>query len=100
MAPPSNVPAHLKLGIRMPTIIVSPWAKPAFTDSTTSSWAGVLNLVELTFGLAPLSDVDYRSYPYSNVFDFTQEPIAPITMEQPRDPGLGARVHADPSRPR
>jgi phospholipase C len=81
MAPPTNVPDHLKLGIRMPMVIVSPWAKPAFTDSTTSSWAGVLNLVERTFGLAPLSDVDYQSYPYSNVFDFTQEPIAPITLE-------------------
>ena len=41
--------------IRVPMVIVSPFARPAFTDDATASLNSVLAYVEHTFGLSPLS---------------------------------------------
>jgi Tol biopolymer transport system component len=78
--PPETMTDSYYLGIRMPMVIVSPWAKPGYTDSNIASWASVLAFVEKRFGLAPLSDVDRTAYDYSKVFDFTQRPLPPITL--------------------
>jgi phospholipase C len=78
--PPASMTGAYYTGIRMPMVIVSPWAKPAYTDSNNATWASVLAFVEKNYGLAPLSDIDYKSYDYMEAFDFTQQPIAPITI--------------------
>lgn len=76
VAPPAG------LGIREPMVIVSPWAKPGFTDSTTASFASILAFVEHTYGLASLWTTDANAHDYSNAFDFGQTPLAPIALEQ------------------
>ncbi|MGA7987637.1 MAG: alkaline phosphatase family protein [Candidatus Dormiibacterota bacterium] len=67
---------------RVPMIIVSPYAKPGFTDSTNATFASVLAYTEATFGLAPLGPNDAGAYDYSNAFDYQQTPIAPVPMTQ------------------
>jgi phospholipase C len=67
-------------GIRVPMIIVSPYARPGFTDSNTATFASMHAFVERTFGLAPMSTRDYLAYDYWESFDFGQEPIAPIRL--------------------
>jgi phospholipase C len=69
-------------GIRVPMIIVSPYAKPGFTDSTNATFASMLAYTEATFGLAPLGPNDANAYDYSNAFDYQQTPIAPVPMTQ------------------
>ena len=65
VAPPAG------LGIRNPMVIVSPWARPGYTDSTVASTASLLAFTEHTFGLAPLGTADANAYDYSAAFDFT-----------------------------
>lgn len=59
-------------GIRVPLVIVSPFAKLGYTDSTPTSFAGVLSFVEQTLGLAALNSNDGDSYGYASAFCFNQ----------------------------
>ncbi len=71
-------------GIRAPMVIVSPYAKPAFTDSTSGDVVGsILAFVEHNFGLAPLTTVDQNAYDFSNAFNFAQVPLRPQTLPKP-----------------
>jgi phospholipase C len=67
-------PAGANEGIRVPVIIISPWAKPGFTDSTNANQASFLAMAEHLLGLAPLTSVDRNAYNYSNSFNFSQTP--------------------------
>ncbi len=69
------------LGLRNPMVIVSPWAKPAYTDSTTAVQPySMLAFIQHNFGLASLtSDVD-NAYDYRNSFDFGQQPLVGPAM--------------------
>lgn len=55
-------------GLRVPMIIVSPYAKPGYTDSHPTTFAGVLAYAEHTLGLAPLNSDDATAYDYSGAF--------------------------------
>jgi phospholipase C len=58
-------------GIRVPMVIVSPFAKPGFTDSTpTSSTGGILAFIEHTFGLPAIAN-EGSLYDFSNSFTFS-----------------------------
>jgi phospholipase C len=69
------------LGLRNPMVIVSPWARPDSTDSTTAIQPySMLAFIQHTFGLRSLTqDVD-DSYDYAGSFDFSQRPVAPAAM--------------------
>ncbi len=74
------------LGIRVPMLIVSPYAKPHFVDSNVSSFASMLAFTEHVFGLPPLAQDDANAYDFANAFDFTQRPLAPIRLPIHRVP--------------
>ncbi len=81
--PPPSPP----LGVRVPMIIISPWAKPHFVDSTSAASGGTLTFIEHTFGLAALGSDDTGAYDFSNAFNFAQAPhLAAPPMVQPRLP--------------
>jgi phospholipase C len=86
-----HVPPPTDLGIREPFLIVSPYAKPGFTDSNVASFASMLTFAERTFGLAPLSNIDADAYAYEDAFDFTQAPLRPIALPQHPVPELSIR---------
>jgi len=70
--PPAHTP---KLGIRVPMIIISPYAKPGYTDNSVASMSSPLAYIEHNFGLSPLSSADQGAYDYSNSFNYTQSPL-------------------------
>ena len=45
-------------GVRVPTLIISPFAKQGYVDHTVYDTMAVLKLIEDRFGLAPLNDAD------------------------------------------
>ena len=67
-------------GPRTPLAIVSPYAKPGFTDRTATTFAGILAYTERTFGLNSLGVNDAQAYPFTNAFDYRQAPLRPIPM--------------------
>ena len=74
------------LGIRVPMVIASPYARPGYTDSNTASFDSMLAFTERTFGLAPLAVADAVAYDYFDSFDFGQHPQPPIGLVQRRLP--------------
>jgi phospholipase C len=85
---PAVNPDGTAQGPRSPLVIVSPFAKPGFTDTNAATFAGILRFTELNFGLSPLGPNDGQAYSFSNAFNFRQAPLRPVHMiyrKWPRD---------------
>jgi acid phosphatase len=59
-------------GTRVPTFVVSPFAKKGFVDQTVYDTSSILALIEHRWALAPLGARDAAAADLSNTFDFTQ----------------------------
>ncbi|HEY2576293.1 MAG TPA: hypothetical protein VGI74_08305 [Streptosporangiaceae bacterium] len=69
-------------------MIVSPYARPAYTDTSSASFASILAYVEHTYGLPALGVNDMHAYDLSGAFDYGQAPRNPIPMvTRPVPPG-------------
>ncbi len=61
-------------GVRVPVVIVSPYAKLGYTDRKPTTFAGTLAFVEHTFGLAALDPAnDGSAYAYRGAFCFAPQ---------------------------
>ena len=61
-------------GIRVPAIIISPYAKRGFIDHTSYETVSILKLIETRWKLAPLGRRDAAANNLLNAFDFSQTP--------------------------
>ena len=78
-------------GIREPMVIISPYAKPGYTDSRNASFASMLAFTEHVFRLQPLAARDANAYDYAQSFNFkravmqrTQITHTPISAQEHR----------------
>ncbi|HXT35743.1 MAG TPA: alkaline phosphatase family protein [Chloroflexota bacterium] len=78
VAPPRVNPYGL--GPRVPTLVISPYARPGFVDHATYSFASLLKLAELRFGLPALTALDAQATTHLGSFDFNQTPAAPFIL--------------------
>ncbi len=58
-------------GTRIPTLVVSPWAKKGFVDSTPYDTTSILKFITRRFGLEPLPGVRANMGDLTNTFDFS-----------------------------
>jgi phospholipase C len=79
VAPGVN-PDGTSQGPREPVVIVSPYARPGYTDNTPTTFAGILAFTEQTFGLRPLGVNDAHAYPFTNAFNYSQRPLRAVHM--------------------
>lgn len=86
-----HVPPPAGLGLRVPMVIVSPYAKAGYTDHNVASVVSMLAFIEHTFGLPPLQPSDATAYDYSQSFDYTQAPIPPLSFSVAMLPQWEAR---------
>jgi len=89
--PPDDIPPMLepgdapgafdRLGVRVPAVVVSPWAKPHYVSHTIYDHTSVLKLIETRFGLAALTRRDANANDMLDMFDFsrrsTPNPVVP-----------------------
>jgi phospholipase C len=68
------------LGIRVPGLIISPYAKQGYIDHTQLSFESWLKIVEERFGVVPMTARDQGAGDMLEAFDFTQQPRAPILL--------------------
>ncbi len=61
-------------GFRVPTLVVSPWAKHGFVDHTTYEFGSFLKLAEVNFNLPTLGTRDVNANDMMNSFNFNQSP--------------------------
>jgi phospholipase C len=65
-------------GFRVPTLVISPWAKHGYVDHTEYEFASMLKLAEDNFGLPSLGTRDVKASDMMNSFNFTQQPQPPL----------------------
>jgi phospholipase C len=79
-AGPTNT--NLQYGLRIPVLIISPYAKAGTVDHNLYSFPSVLKFVEDNFNLPSLGTVDGQATSLMNAFNFTQPPLPPLTLQQ------------------
>ncbi len=68
------------LGIRVPGLIISPWARQGYVDHKTYSFESWLKIIEERFGVVPMTGRDNTANDMTDAFDFTQQPRAPMLL--------------------
>jgi phospholipase C len=61
-------------GIRVPAIVISPYAKHGFVDKTVYDTTSILRFIEWNWSLPPLGQRDANASNLLNAFDFAREP--------------------------
>jgi phospholipase C len=64
-------------GFRAPMLLVSPFAKKGFIDSTETDFTSFLRFIEENWGVAPLASRDKQAGTLMNAFDFEAPPREP-----------------------
>jgi phospholipase C len=74
------------LGLRLPMIIVSPYAKKHYVSETPLEHGSILKFIEDTFGLPPMTASDKRANAPDDAFNFNQRPrkfkVIPSTYDR------------------
>jgi phospholipase C len=79
--PPPHVDLY-GLGPRVPTLVISPWAKRGVVDHETMEFASVLRFIETIYDLPPLTSRDANTTDMLSAFDFSQTPQPPLILHQ------------------
>jgi phospholipase C len=87
-------PDHAQAGFRVPTILVSPFARHKRVERTTFEHSAILKLVEWRFGLPALTPRDAASANIAEVLDFRRPDASRPTIVVPPDPGPDPCVSA------
>ena len=64
-------------GIRVPLLVISPYAKEGYAMTELGEFSSVLRFMEDNWGLGQLTHRDRDATPMLSAFDFTQDPRPP-----------------------
>ncbi|GAC1633723.1 MAG: hypothetical protein NVS4B2_19760 [Chloroflexota bacterium] len=81
---------YISLGPRVPTIVISPYARPHAVDHNVLEFDSILKFVEDTFSLPRLTDRDRTAHSLSSSFNLGQAPLPPLVLS-PRACAAGTR---------
>ena len=83
--------AYDRLGFRVPAVIVSPYAKPAYETSTVYDHTSILKLFERKWNLPPLTRRDAAANDPLDTLDFQSPPhfLTPPSLPGPARPWRG-----------
>ena len=84
------------LGIRVPLLVISPYAKRGYVSHVQYEHGSILKFVEDRFGLPRLAASDTRANAFdTDAFDFTGPPRAFVPIEAPHDEAYFRRQPLD-----
>ena len=69
-----------RYGLRVPALVISPYARPGYVSHAIHSHVSTLRFVETLFRLDPLNDRDAGASDLLDCFDFAQEPLSPLLL--------------------
>jgi hypothetical protein len=81
---------HISLGPRVPTILISPYARAGYVDHHTMDFTSVLQFIEQNYGLPALTARDRTAPTLLSSLDFKQKPLQPLLI-QPKSCPAGDR---------
>jgi phospholipase C len=79
------------LGMRVPLLVISPYAKNGYVSHVPYELASILRFVEDRYDLPALSASDARATSPTDAFDFGQKPRKFVVI--PSDEGLNYFLH-------
>ncbi|HJT55370.1 MAG TPA: alkaline phosphatase family protein [Ktedonobacteraceae bacterium] len=82
VVPPVGPNKYLEYGLRTALIVISPYAKPHFVDSTVYNFTSLLSFAEHWLNLPSLGGLDQYANDMSSAFDFNQQPLPPLILQQ------------------
>jgi len=88
---PTDKPGDFnQTGLRVPVVVVSPWARPNFVSHTTRDYTSILRLIEDTFNVTHLTARDANADNMMEFFDFSAGPRLLTPPPLPTQPTNGA----------
>ena len=81
--PPPKIDQY-GLGIRVPGLVISPYAKEGYIDHNTYSFESWLRIVEERFDVQPMTARDTNAKDMIDSFDFMQKPRPPTNLSATR----------------
>jgi len=81
-------------GLRVPALIISPYAKSGYVSHIPYDFTSILRLAEKRFALPNLTARDLRADPMFDAFDFGRQPLTPVVIPVPQD--LPPRKRVEP----
>jgi phospholipase C len=72
-------------GPRVPTLLVSPYARRGHIDSTELDFTSILKFIEENWNLEPLAERDAKANNFLTAFDFEQTPRSPQFLPSTRE---------------
>jgi phospholipase C len=70
----------------VPALLVSPYAKRGYVDSTTLDFTSALKFIETNWKVEPLADRDRAANTFLDAFDFNGPPRPPVFLGTQRQP--------------
>jgi phospholipase C len=86
-------------GFRVPLIVVSPYAKPAYISHTTHDFGSILKFIETTFNLPSLGYADTPADDLSDCFNLSHSPISFQKISAPLDAAYFMKDKSPPTDP-
>jgi phospholipase C len=83
--PPPSVD-EFGYGFRVPAMLISPYAKQGYVDSTVLDHTSILKFIEDNWGIAPLHERDANANNILGAFDFNQVAREPAIISMSRTP--------------
>ena len=80
------------LGLRVPLLVIAPYARRGSISHTTYSFESVLKTFEELADLPPLTARDRAAHDLLDSFDFTQRPAPPLLLTPRRCPALPTKA--------
>jgi hypothetical protein len=77
------------LGMRVPLLIISPYARSGYISHTQYELSSVLKFIEEDFGLPPLTSRDAGANDTTDSFNFTQTALSPLLLTTRSCPSAG-----------
>ena len=87
--PPPNIHNSYEYGLRVPLIVVSPYARAKYISKMNHDFGSILKFIEKVFGLGEIDPAvgyaDSRADDLSDCFDFNQTPLPFTPVPAPFD---------------
>ncbi len=82
VVPPVGPNKYIEYGLRAPLIVISPYAKPHYVDSTQYNFSSMLKFTETILNLPSLGGLDQSANNLIGAFNFNQSPLPPLVLKQ------------------
>ena len=101
--PPSQIRDSYEYGLRVPLIVISPYAKAAYISHANHDFGSILKFVETVFTLGEIDPTvgyaDSRSDDLSDCFNFSQTPLVFTPIPAPQDANYFLNDKSPPTPP-